>query len=75
MTGLSPGAIGTGFVARAGMDAAARAGFREKTAAGVPLGRMGTAQEAAAVAVVLLSGEARFATGSEYVVDGRVAEL
>lgn len=75
VTGLSPGPIETGFAERTGMDADAQAGFRDKIAAKVPLGRMGTADEAAAVAAFLLSGEASFVTGSEYVVDGGVTEL
>jgi NAD(P)-dependent dehydrogenase (short-subunit alcohol dehydrogenase family) len=75
VTGLSPGPIDTGFSARTGMDAEAQAGFRDKISAKVPLGRMGTPDEAAAVAVFLLSGEASFVTGSEYVVDGGVTEL
>jgi NAD(P)-dependent dehydrogenase (short-subunit alcohol dehydrogenase family) len=75
VTGLSPGPIDTGFAERTGMDAEAQAGFSEKIAAKVPLGRMGTPDEAAAVAVFLLSGEASFVTGSEYVVDGGVTEL
>jgi NAD(P)-dependent dehydrogenase (short-subunit alcohol dehydrogenase family) len=57
------------------MDAEAQAGFRDKIAAKVPLGRMGTPEEAAAVAAFLLSGEASFVTGSEYVVDGGITEL
>jgi NAD(P)-dependent dehydrogenase (short-subunit alcohol dehydrogenase family) len=75
VTGLSPGPIETNFAERTGMDADAQAGFREKIAAKVPLGRMGTADEAAAVAAFLLAGEASFVTGSEYVVDGGVSEL
>ncbi|MEM9394685.1 MAG: SDR family oxidoreductase [Pseudomonadota bacterium] len=75
VTGLSPGPIATGFAARTGMDAEAEEGFRAQIAAKVPLGRMGTAEEAAAVATFLLSGEASFVTGSEYVVDGGITEL
>lgn len=73
--GLSPGPIDPGFAERTGMDTEAQTGFREKIAAKVPLGRMGTADEAAAVAAFLLSGEASFVTGPEYVVDGGVTEL
>ena len=75
VSGVSPGPIATGFAERTGMNAETQAGFRAGIAAKVPLGRMGTADEAAAVAVFLLSGEASFVTGSEYVVDGGVTEL
>jgi NAD(P)-dependent dehydrogenase (short-subunit alcohol dehydrogenase family) len=36
----------------------------------VPLGRLGTAQEVAQMCVYLLSDEARFVTGAEFVIDG-----
>lgn len=74
ITVTDPGPIDTGFAKRTGMNAETQAGFRDKIAAKVPLGRMGSADEAAAVAVFLLSGEASFVTGSEYVVDGGVTE-
>jgi NAD(P)-dependent dehydrogenase (short-subunit alcohol dehydrogenase family) len=37
--------------------------------------RMGKAEEAAAIAVFLLSDEASFVTGSDYAVDGGEAQL
>jgi 3(or 17)beta-hydroxysteroid dehydrogenase len=43
---------------------------REKLAASVPLGRFGTPAEVAALSVYLLSEEAAFVTGAEFVLDG-----
>jgi 3(or 17)beta-hydroxysteroid dehydrogenase len=36
----------------------------------IPLGRLGTAEEVAAMCVYLLSDESRFVTGAEFVIDG-----
>lgn len=65
---LVPGAIGTGF--RDFMDARAREKFEHEVVSRVPLGRIGTANEAAAVALFLLSDEATYVTASQYPVDG-----
>jgi 3(or 17)beta-hydroxysteroid dehydrogenase len=46
------------------------ASAREKLAASVPLGRFGTPAEVAALSVYLLSEEAAFVTGAEFVLDG-----
>jgi len=43
---------------------------REKLAASVPLGRFGTPSEVAELSVYLLSAEAAFVTGAEFVLDG-----
>jgi 3(or 17)beta-hydroxysteroid dehydrogenase len=43
---------------------------RERILRDVPLGRMGTPAEAAALCVYLLSDESRFVTGAEFVIDG-----
>jgi 3(or 17)beta-hydroxysteroid dehydrogenase len=43
---------------------------REKLAASVPLGRFGTPAEVAELCVYLLSSEAGFVTGAEFVLDG-----
>jgi 3(or 17)beta-hydroxysteroid dehydrogenase len=43
---------------------------REKLAASVPLGRFGTPAEVAEMSVYLLSAEAAFVTGAEFVLDG-----
>jgi len=41
----------------------------------LPLGRYGKPHEVAAVACFLLSDDASYVTGSEYVVDGGLTEL
>ncbi len=58
---LAPGAIATGF------DPAA---FPPDDRPDIPLGRMGTAREVAAVAAFLVSTEAAYVTGAVWVVDG-----
>jgi len=72
---VSPGPIGTGFFARTGMSQQEIEGMAEQILAQVPLGRFGTPEDVAAVAAFLLSDEAAFVTGSEYVVDGGMSEL
>lgn len=72
---VSPGPIGTDFFNRTGLDQAAIDGFAEQILASVPLGRFGTPEDVAAVATFLLSDDAGFVTGSEYVVDGGMSEL
>lgn len=65
---LVPGPIETNF--RRFLPDEARAAFEEFVVAQVPLRRAGTAEEAAAVALFLLSDDASYVTGSEYAVDG-----
>ncbi|EZP55185.1 SDR family oxidoreductase [Sphingomonas sp. RIT328] len=65
---LVPGPIDTDF--RAFLPEAARRGFERFVIDQVPLGRAGTADEAAAVALFLLSDDASYVTGSQYAVDG-----
>lgn len=72
---VSPGPIGTGFFARTGMSQAEIEGMAQQILAQVPLGRFGTPEDIAAVAAFLLSDEAAYVTGSEYVVDGGMSEL
>ena len=72
---LSPGPIGTDFFDRAGMSPEEKKGAEEGMTGMVPLGRFGTPEEVAAVACFLLSDDAAFVTGSDYVVDGGMAMI
>jgi len=65
---LVPGPIETNF--RDFLPLEARQGFERFVVDQVPLGRVGTADEAAAVALFLLSDDASYVTGSQYAVDG-----
>ncbi|PYE29873.1 NAD(P)-dependent dehydrogenase (short-subunit alcohol dehydrogenase family) [Rhizobium sp. PP-WC-1G-195] len=65
---LVPGPIETNF--RNFLPDEARQGFEQFVVDQVPLGRAGTAEEAAAVALFLLSDDASYVTGSQYPVDG-----
>ena len=72
---LSPGPIATDFFSRLGLPEEQLAAVEQHMAGSNPLGRLGTVQEAAAVAVFLLSDEASYVTGSDYFVDGGQAQL
>lgn len=65
---LVPGPIETNF--RHFMPEESRQQFEDFVVSQVPLGRAGTADEAAAVALFLLSDDASYVTGSQYAVDG-----
>lgn len=65
---LVPGPIETNF--RSFLPEEARKGFESFVVDQVPLGRAGTPEEAAAVALFLLSSDASYVTGSQYAVDG-----
>jgi NAD(P)-dependent dehydrogenase (short-subunit alcohol dehydrogenase family) len=65
---LVPGPIETNF--RSFLPEDARQGFENFVVDQVPLGRVGTPEEASAVALFLLSSEASYVTGSQYAVDG-----
>lgn len=65
---LVPGAIETDF--RRFLDPGQRDTFESTIAAATPLQRPGTPDEAAAVALFLLSDDASYVTGSQYPVDG-----
>lgn len=65
---LVPGPIETNF--RNFLPDEARQGFESFVLDQVPLGRVGTPEEAAAVALFLLSSDSSYVTGSQYAVDG-----
>lgn len=65
---LVPGAIRSGF--RSFMSQERQDSFEQDVVRRVPLGRVGTAEEAAAVALFLLSDDAAYVTASQYSVDG-----
>lgn len=65
---LVPGPIDTAF--RRFLPDGTRRAFESGVVADVPLGRMGGADEAAAVALFLLSDDASYVSGSQYAVDG-----
>ena len=72
---VAPGPIDTGFFDRysdesGGMSEQDMKEMHQRIKQQVPLGRVGNADEVAAVATFLLSDDASYVTGSEYMVDG-----
>lgn len=64
-TGVRVNSVHPGFI-----DTPLLKDHRERIASATPSGRLGTADEVAAVIVFLASDEASFVTGAEFVVDG-----
>ena len=71
---ISPGPIDTPIWER-GRDAATADRLRRKIEAGVPMGRMGHAEEIAAAAVFLASDESAYMMGAELIIDGGSSEV
>ena len=71
---LSPGPIDTPIYGKTGLPKEAVDGMGEKMAAGVPLGRFGTPDEMANVALFLASDESSFITGADIQADGGMTQ-
>jgi len=67
---IAPGPIDTSFMEGMGLDEDQKDEFLEQIQQMVPLGRLGEAEEVANLALFLLSDEASYITGSEFMVDG-----
>jgi NAD(P)-dependent dehydrogenase (short-subunit alcohol dehydrogenase family) len=72
---VSPGPIETPIFGKLGLPAKEAGELVDGIASRVPLGRIGSAEEIAAAATFLASGEASFITGSEIAVDGGFAQV
>lgn len=67
---IAPGPISTNFFKNMGFSEEEIDEFTEQVKSQIPLGRFGEDSEVAAVATFLLSDEAAYVTGSQYMVDG-----
>jgi NAD(P)-dependent dehydrogenase (short-subunit alcohol dehydrogenase family) len=72
---LSPGPIETPIFGKLGLEQKEIDEFQKNIGAMVPLGRFGTADEIATVAVFLASGDSSYITGSEITADGGMAQV
>ena len=70
---ISPGPVDTPILAKLGVAPEQRPGFEAAMAGAIPLGRLGRAEEVAAAALLLASGEGSFITGVNLRVDGGIA--
>jgi NAD(P)-dependent dehydrogenase (short-subunit alcohol dehydrogenase family) len=71
---VCPGACDTPMLDRT-VEGPSAAAAREAIAAGVPLGRVGTAEEIARAALFFASADASFCTGASLVADGGTTVL
>ena len=72
---LSPGPIDTPLFAKAGNSKEEAEAFKSHVVGKVPLGRIGTSEEIANVALFLASNDSSFVTGIELFVDGGTAQV
>ena len=72
---LSPGPIETPLFDKTGLPEKDIKEFQKNISSMVPLGRFGTADEIAAVAVFLASGDSSYITGTEITADGGTAQV
>ncbi|MEO1272675.1 MAG: SDR family oxidoreductase [Myxococcota bacterium] len=72
---VSPGPVETPIYGKTGMPGEQLDAFATQIINKVPLGRFGTPDELAQVALFLVSDEASFVTGAEYVVDGGMTQV
>ena len=72
---VSPGPIATDFFERLGGSEEAGQRMEKYIEAGHPMGRLGTPEEAANVALFLLSDASGYVTGADYMVDGGSAQF